>query len=235
MKSVLINLTVILTSLFLVLNTYIQSVYSEEVITIIPCSSNRNNQKFFDVPSYFIAKGEKIRWYNADDISHELSITNSSGGKNIIGIVKANGSFSLRSNSIGTYRFASPVFPWMHGNVTVTNDLSSATIANPNNNVNVQLSWTPSVPKVGELVHFKIIFINKKTGRNQQHVDYVFSLVNPLNQTIYQQVLHSSWGVESASYSFHGAGVVIPKVTIDALLFQPLEPVEDNFNLTVEK
>ena len=224
MKSVLINLTVILTSLFLVLNTYIQSVYSEEVITIIPCSSNRNNQKFFDVPSYFIAKGEKIRWYNADDTSHELSITNSSGGKNIIGIVKANGSFSLRSNSIGTYRFASPVFPWMHGNVTVTNDLSSATIANPNNNVNVQLSWTPSVPKVGELVHFKIL-----------RLDYVFSLVNPLNQTIYQQVLHSSWGVESASYSFHGAGVVIPKVTIDALLFQPLEPVEDNFNLTVEK
>jgi plastocyanin len=234
MKNVL-NFTVILTILFLVLNTYIQSVYSEEVITIIPCSSNRNNQKFFDVPYYFISKGERIRWYNADDINHELSITNSSGGKNIIGTVKANASFSLRFNSIGIYHFVSPIFPWIHGNVTVTNDVSSVTIANPKNNVNVQLSWTPSVPKVGELVHFKIIFINKKTGQNQQHVDYIFSLVNPQNQTIYQQVLHSSWGVESASYSFHGAGFVIPKVTIDALLFQPIEPIEDNFKMSVEK
>ena len=230
----ILSLPIILTILFLILNTCIQSAYSEEVITIIPCSSDRNNQKFFDVPSYFIAKGEKIRWYNADDINHELIITNSSG-KDIIGTIKPNGSFSLRFNSIGVYHFVSPIFPWMQGNVTVSSDLSSITTANPKNNLDVQLSWTPSVPKVGELVHFKIIFINKKNGQNQQHVDYVFSLINPQNQTIYQQGIHSSWGVEYASYTFHREGFVIPQVTINALLFQPIEPIEDNFRMTVEK
>jgi hypothetical protein len=88
---------------------------------------------------------------------------------------------------------------------------------------------------VEELVHFKIIFINKKNGQNQQHVDYGFSLVNHQKQTIYQQDVHSSWRVEYASNTFHKAGLVIPKVTVNALLFQPIEPVEDNFKMTVEK
>jgi hypothetical protein len=106
------------------------------------------------MPSYFIAKGEKIRWYNADDINHGLSITNSSG-KNIVGTIKANESFSLRLNSIGVYHFISPVFPWMQGNVTVSSDLSSITTANPKDNLDVQLSWTSLCPKGGGISPFQ--------------------------------------------------------------------------------
>jgi hypothetical protein len=111
----------------------------------------------------------------------------------------------------------------MQRNVSVTDDISSVTLANLKNNVEVQLTWTPAIPKVGVITHFKIIFIDKKTDKNQKHIDYVFSIDTPKNKTLYQQTLHSSWGVESAAYRFDTAGIIIPKVTIDAILFQPVD------------
>jgi plastocyanin len=153
----------------------IPAAYSEEVITIMPCSSNRNNAKFFDMPSYFIQKGKQIRWYNADDINHRIVITKS-GGKGISsdsGIIKPNGSFQYRFDT-GIYNFSSAIYHWMQGNVSVNNDISSVTMTNPKINVAVQLTWAPTVPKVGQITHFKVIFIDKKTNKNQKHIDYVF-------------------------------------------------------------
>jgi hypothetical protein len=90
------------------------------------------------------------------------------------------------------------------------------------------------VPRAGEITHFKIIFINKNTDKNQLHIDYVFSINNTENKTLYQQALHSSWGVEYASYKFETPGIIVPKVTIDAILFQPVEPVEYNFKMSIK-
>jgi len=231
----MLKLVLVLLIFFLMLIPSIELAYSENVITIIPCSSNHNNSKFFDMPFYFAQKGQQVRWFNADDINHRLVITNFSGKGSLSdsGIIKPNGSFSFRFNNIGVYHFLSPVYPWMSGNVSVTNNISSATVFNPKDNVGIQLSWTPSMPRPGELTHFQIIFINKQTDKNQQHIDYVFSIANPENKILYQQTLHSSWGVESASYKFQTAGLFIPKVTIDAILFQPIEPVEGHFIIPV--
>ena len=184
--------------------TNIPAAFSEEVITIIPCSSNHNNAKFFDMPSYFTQKGRQIRWYNADDINHRIVITKSFG-KGILSdsdIIKPNGSFQYRFNSVGIYNFSSPIYPWMKGNVSVKDDISSVTMTNPTVNVAVQLTWDPAIPKVGQITHFKIIFIDLKTNKNQKHIDYVFSIDTRNNKTSYQQTLHSSWGVESAAYKF---------------------------------
>lgn len=188
------------------------------------------------MPFYFVGKGQQVRWYNADDVDHRLVITNSSE-KGLLSdsrIIKSNSSLPFTFNKIGVYHFLSPIYPWMRGNVSVTRDISSATVFNPKSNVGIQLSWTPSMPKAGELTHFQIIFIDKKTGKNQQHIDYVFSITNPENKILYQQSIHSSWGVESASYRFQNAGLFIPKVTIDATLFQPIEPLESDFKLHVK-
>lgn len=221
---------------FLMVVTGVPASYAEEVITIIPCSSNHNNPKFFDTPSYYMQKGQQIRWYNADDINHRI-VVSTSDAKTLLadsGIIKSNGSFPFRFNNIGIYHFSSPVYPWMQGNVSVTDDISSVTMTNPKNNVDVQLTWTPAIPRVGEITHFKIIFINKNTDKNQQHIDYVFSIDSPENKILYQQALHSSWGVEYASYKFNTPGIIIPKLTIDAILFQPVEPVEYNFKMSVK-
>jgi plastocyanin len=220
---------------FLMAVTGIPAAYSEDVITIIPCSSNHNNPKFFDTPSYYIQKGQQIRWHNADDINHRIVIS-TSDAKALLsdsGFIKSNGSFPFKFNNIGIYHFSSPLYPWMQGNVSVTDNISSVTVTNPKNKVDVQLTWTPAVPRVGEITHFKIIFIDKNTDKNQLHIDYVFSVNNTENKTLYQQALHSSWGVEYASYKFDTPGIIVPKVTIEAILFQPVEPVVYNFKMSV--
>lgn len=105
----------------------------------------------------------------------------------------------------------------MRGDVSVTDNISSVTVTNLKNNVDVQLTWTPSC-----------------TDKNQLHIDYVFSINNTENKTLYQQAPHSSWGVEYASYKFDTPGIIVPKVTIDAILFQPVEPVVYNFKMSVK-
>jgi plastocyanin len=198
--------------------------FAEDAITIIPCSSNHNNPRFFDNPSYYVQKGQQIRWHNADDINHRIVIS-TSDAKAVLsdsGIIKSNGSFPFKFNNIGIYHFSSPVYPWMQGNVSVTDNISSVTMTNTKNNVDVQLTWTPAIPRVGEITHFKIIFINRNTDKNQE------------NRTLYQQALHSSWGVEYASYKFNTPGIIIPKITIEAILFQPVEPVEFDFKMSIK-
>jgi hypothetical protein len=226
----------VLTVFVLILAVRIPIAYCKEVITIIPCSSNHNNPKFFDTPSYFTQKGQPISWYNADDVDHRIVIT-TADRKELLsdsGVIKPNGSYIFKFNNVGYYHFSSPVYPWMQGNVSVTSDISSVTLANRKNNVEVQLAWTPSLPKAGEITHFKIIFIDKKTNNNQKHIDYIFSIDTRQNKTLYQQTLHSSWGVESASYKFSNGGIFNPKITIDAILFQPVEPVEEDFRIPVK-
>lgn len=208
--------------------------YAEDVITIIPCSSSHNNPKFFDLTSDYVRKGQQVRWFNADDINHRIIISTPER-KQVVdsGLIKPNGSFSFRFSDPGMYDFSSPMYPWMKGNVSVTDDLSSEIRTNPKNNVDVQLSWNPATPKVGQLTHFKIVFLHNNTSVNQPHIDYVFSIINSTNKTVYQQGLHSSWGVESASYKFNTTGFFTPKVTITAVLFQPVEPTESNFKIDV--
>jgi plastocyanin len=80
------------------------------------------------MPSYFMQKGQQIRWYNADDIYHRIVITKSVG-KGILsncGIIKPNGSFKYRFDNDGIYNFSSPIYPWMQGNVSVDNDITTS-------------------------------------------------------------------------------------------------------------
>lgn len=41
-------------------------------------------------------------------------------------------------------------------------------------------------------------------------------------------------GVENASYKFDTPGIIVPKVTIEAILFQPVEPVVYNFKMSLK-
>ena len=160
-------------------------------------------------------------WFNADDINHRIIATTSNVKELLFdsGLIKPNGSYSYNFNNIGSYNFSSPIYPWMKGNVSVTNDMSLGTIRHLKDNVDVQLTWTPNTPKAGQTAHFKIIFLHKNTELNQPHVDYVFSINNITNKTVYQKGLRSSWGVESASYKFDKSGIFMPEVPIQPFSF----------------
>jgi hypothetical protein len=73
--------------------------------------------------------------------------------------------------------------------VFVSDDISTVTRTDSENDIDVQMSWTPIAPKVGQQTHFKIIFIkiifiNKETEENQKHIDYRLSIQDPTGERI---------------------------------------------------
>jgi hypothetical protein len=53
----------------------------------------------------------------------------------------------------------------------------------------------PSAPAIGQEIHFKVIFIDKRTNKNQEHIDYTFTLADPEGNKIALQAPHSGWGL----------------------------------------
>jgi hypothetical protein len=76
-----------------------------------------------------------------------------------------------------------------------------------NNNVAIQLTWSPSKPKLGEETHFMITFINEKTNKNQEHIDYQFIIYDQNSKG-----LHSGWGVEQARTSLQHQEIIQQKL-----------------------
>jgi hypothetical protein len=107
--------------------------------------------------------------------------------------------------------------------VFVDDDITTATQTDPENKIDVQLSWTPSSPKIGQQTHFKIIFINKETEENQKHIDYRFSIQGPDGKKVDLQSPHSGSGVESASYTFEKEGEFKPRISIFNINFIPVK------------
>jgi hypothetical protein len=55
-------------------------------------------------------------------------------------IIKSNRSFSYKFDKPRIDHFSSPTYPWMHGDVLVTGDISTAVVIKLKNNVDVQLT-----------------------------------------------------------------------------------------------
>jgi hypothetical protein len=202
--------------------------FAEEVITILPGAQDHSRPRFLDITFYPIEKGKELTWFNDDDISHKI-IINSSIEDNSTALIadsatiKPEDSFTYAFEEEGTYRFFSPTYPWIKGTVFVSDDISTITQTDSENNIDVQLTWTPSLPKVGQQIHFKIIFISKETEENQKHIDYRFSIQDSDGKKIDLQSPHSGWGVESASYTFGKEGEFKPKISIFNINFIPVE------------
>jgi plastocyanin len=226
----------------------------QDVITIIPGANDKNNPVFFDVTYYPIQVGKELHWYNADDVNHKIIISSDNGVKGAGGApgtareenktvfasgdIKPKASFSYRFDKEGMYHFLSPLYPWMRGTVLVSNDISTtAMTSNLNNSVAIQLAWSPSKPNAGgeEQTHFIITFINEKSNKNQEHIDYRFIIYDGNNKRVFEQGLHSGWGVEQAAYRFMTPGNYKAEVTINYILFVPVQPDVARFNIVATK
>jgi hypothetical protein len=51
-------------------------------------------------------------------------------------------------------------------------------------------------------VDFIITFINNETDANQEHIDYKYTIFDESGNELFNQVLHSTYGVEKANYNF---------------------------------
>jgi hypothetical protein len=204
-------------------------VFAEEIITILPGAQDHNRPRFLDITFYPIERGKELTWFNDDDTSHRIiinAITEENNNTKLIadsGIIKPEDSYTYTFEEEGTYQFTSPTHPWIKGVVFVSEDILTLTQTDSGNDIDIQLSWTPSSPKVGQQSHFKIIFINKETEENQKHIDYRFSIQDLTGKIIDLQSPHSGWGVESASYTFEKEGKFKPRISIFNVNFIPVE------------
>jgi hypothetical protein len=80
--------------------------------------------------------------------------------------------------------------------------------------------------------NFKINFVDAATGKNMQHVDYEFYLLDPIGNEVFKQSMHSGWGVESASYNIPDNQNYTALISIKGILFQPVEHEDARFNIS---
>ena len=70
--------------LIFLFSCYSHFAHAEEIITIVPGSSDSSRYRFFDITEYPISTGEEIKWYNADNIIHNIQIMSNDTNKTII-------------------------------------------------------------------------------------------------------------------------------------------------------
>ena len=223
--------------LFFLFSCYSHFAHAEEIITIVPGSSDSSRYRFFDVTEYPISTGEEIKWYNADNILHNIQIMSNDTNKTIVAEsenIEPKEYFNYEFKEEGEYLFQSIKYPWMKGKIIVTDDIKTIK-ERLNNNIDLYISWTPSIIKSGEKTLFKIIFIDKKSSKNQEHIDYSFTIKDlDDDKVLYKNSLtHSAWGVEPASHKFNSTGNFMGEVGIQGVLFQPVSPQYSEFEIEV--
>ena len=142
--------------------------------------------------------------------------------------------FNYKFKEEGEYFFQSIKYPWMKGKVIVRDDIKTIK-ERLKNNIDLYISWTPSIIKLHEKTLFKIIFTDKKSSKNQEHIDYSFTIKDlDDDKVLYKNSLtHSAWGVEAASHKFNSTGNFIGEVGIQGVLFQPVSPQYSEFEIEV--
>jgi plastocyanin len=114
-------------SLFL-FSCYSHFAHAEEIITIVPGSSDSSRYRFFDVTEYPISTGEEIKWYNADNILHKIQIMSNDTNKTIVAEsenIEPKEYFNYEFKEEGEYLFQSIKYPWMKGKIIVTDDIKT--------------------------------------------------------------------------------------------------------------
>ena len=221
--------------LFFLVSCYSHFVHAEEIITIVFGSSDSSRYRFFDITEYPISTGEEVKWYNADNILHKIQIMSNDTNKSIVAEsenIEPKEYFNYKFKEEGEYLFQSIKYPWMKGKIIVTDDIKTIK-ERLKNNIDLNISWTPSIIKSSEKAIFKIIFIDKKSSKNQEHIDYSFT-IKDLNdeKVLYKNSLtHSAWGVEPASHKFNSIGNFIGEAGIQGILFQPITPEYIKFGI----
>ncbi len=223
--------------LFFLFSCYSHFAHAEEIITIVPGSSDSSRYRFFDITEYPISTGEEIKWYNADNILHKIQIMSNDTNKTIVAEsenIEPKEYFNYEFKEEGEYLFQSIKYPWMKGKIIVTDDIKTIK-ERLENNIDLNISWTPSIIKSGEKTLFKIIFIDKKSSKNQEHIDYSFTIKDLDDEKVlYKNSLtHSAWGVEPASHKFNSIGNFMGEVGIQGVLFQPVSPQYSEFEIEV--
>lgn len=203
----------------------------EQIITIIPGSSDESRYRFFDITFFPIDIKKVIEFYNVDNIPHQLEITKEDDQSFLdkTGIIGPKKSYTIELDKNGIYIFQSSKYPWMKGQIFVNDN--STTKTKKLDAMNVQLTWSEDNYQKDKY-HFKIIFTGKENKKNLEHVDYLFKIQNSNGENVHQsKFTHSGWGVEYSESILDPTDEYVAEITVNGLLFQPIKEEKAIFEL----
>jgi hypothetical protein len=228
---------------------------AEQKITIFAGAHSDTAIRFIDMTDYFVPVGQKLTLFNDDYIGHKLTLTNEDNSTRLREIdLPSNSTFHLEFEKPGKYYYSSKDYSKIQGSIRVLElpNVSTKKVTGLENDIDIQLSWTPSrIPSNatasssdgnalknegggGNLgVDFIISFINNETGVNQEHIDYKYIISDESGNELFNQGLHSTYGVENATYHFEKTGNFTSKVTITNILFAPVQPDVASFDMNI--
>jgi plastocyanin len=207
--------------------------FGEDVITIYNGAGTRANDHFVDVQVYPVEAGHPVTWHNDDYVKHELVISSDEG------LVLANsgpialrGSFSYTFNETGLFEYRSALYPEVAGRVLVSDEMVVMNSEDVVPGLDMQISWTPASPSIGEETHIKNIFIDNKSQRNQEHVDYSLTLTDSAGNAVeLRSDSHALNGLQVTSHIFDKRDDFTLDVKVHTVFFVPATSSDATFPL----
>jgi plastocyanin len=208
--------------------------YAEDVIFIVPGAGDPSLELDFDPQLQVIGRGQEIVFVNADFVEHNLVVKTADDEQVFnTGVLKNNQFVSHTFSDLGEYSLQCTLFPHMKGEIKVTDDIITLTKTIDEQNLEVQLTRSPAYPGVGEDVFFKVIFIDKNTGRNHSHIDYSLSFDDSQDTYVDGMGGHTVDGAEYGSFTFDQEDKYTPKITVSGIDFVPIQPATVEFGTVV--
>jgi hypothetical protein len=179
-------------------------VFGEDIITIYNGAGNRAAYHYVDVEIYPIEVGQPVTWYNDDYVEHQLVISAEDGSiLGNSGPIDLRGSFSYEFNETGLFEYRSALYPAVKGKVLVSDDMVVMKSENLVSGLDLQISWTPANPSIGEETYIKSIFIDNESQKNQEHVDYSLSVTDSSGNVLeLQSDCHALNGLQVTRHVF---------------------------------
>jgi plastocyanin len=206
------------------ISLFSRATYAEDVTFVVPGSKDSSLGQSFDPALQIIEKGQAIVFVNPDVESHHLVIKSNADNKQVFdtGELKSNEFVSHNFTDVGNYTIESTAYPHMKGNIIVTDDIATFSKTIEDQNIDVQLSRSPANPQVNQTAYFKLIFIDRNTGRNHPHIDYDVKFQNSKGELFNITAGHTVDGAEYWNHTFSEKDVYTPIVEVTGVNFLPI-------------
>ncbi len=199
---------------------------------------NTPAEVWYDPPQIFVTVGDTIIWYNDDRESHTVTSGDSSGRfgwmdnkelGNPDGIFDSEQfmpgeSWSYKFKESGAFSYFCIIHPWMEGIVIVEKEIPDyphdATGKKlefpllqytPDRNIEVNLSWDPSIIKSHEKIQFVYQFYDPKTNSNLAKMKYNFIIFQSGKEIFRDEGLNQIGG-DYRNFVFSDSGSIIIRI-----------------------
>ena len=213
---------------------YNKKAFAEDVVFIIPGSSDPRVIPSFDPAIQIISKGQSIAFVNPDGIDHQLQIKSADGALEFdTGLLKPNEFVSHTFSNNGEFTIQDSQYDHMKGEIKVTDDTVVQSKVIESQNLEVQLMRSPANLHPNDEIYYKITFVDLKTHRNHPHIDFVLNFADSSGNHVDGAGGHSVDGQEFAKFKFDKEETLTPTVTISGISFVPIQPEDATFETVV--